>query len=173
MAKAKRKPKPEEPGDTPTLAQLANGLYERTFVTHAESATVTMAHRNRASNIVDKWFDQGWPGFDEGARLAINWCHKCWEARGVIGNLTANLGGQPSGGGNSQYARDIELADDLDDVKKWFHPAHWRVFENTVRWGIPAGMAGAELAKNDGQAIAATRATVGLVANYIAARRGY
>lgn len=154
----------------PTPEQLAQGGYARRFVMHAESATETMAYRRQ--DILERWFAQGWPGFDEPARLAINWCHKCWEARGVIGNLSANY--EPTiGGASSQYARDVELMDELDEVRAWFHPTHWAVFENVVRWGHPAGAAGSSLADNTSQAISAARATVGLVANFIAAKRGY
>lgn len=159
--------------DGPTQAQLANGDYVREFVMHAESATQSMANRNRVSSIVDKWFEERWPGFEYGAQLAINWCHKCWEARGHIGNLTANYEPTISSGTVTQFARDVELKDELDEVRSWFHPTHWSVFEDCVRWGKAAGIAGAALESNNAQAIAATRATVGLVANFIAMKRGY
>lgn len=176
MVKAKRKRREAQLSeilDGPTEAQLANGDYTREFVTNGDTSTKSMAHRNRVSNIVDKWFDEGWPGFEQGARLAINWCHKCWEARGVIGSITANYEPTIASGTISQFARDVELKDELDEVRGWFHPTHWSVFENTVRWGMPAGVAGSEMARNEAQAISAARATVGLVANFIAMRRGY
>lgn len=169
---AKRKRKQLEQIVTPTPEQIAQGGYKRGMVMHVETATGSLAFINR-SNIVDRWFAEGWPGFEEPARMAINWCHERWEARGEIGNLSASYGAEGGGSGNNQYARDIELKDELDRVKAMFHPEHWRVFENVVRWGIPAGSAGMRLAKNTPQAIASSRATVGLVANYIAMKRGY
>lgn len=167
MARAGRK----QDKAKPTAEQLANGRYGKGFVMHVESATQTETYVSR-NDIVEKWFAQGWPGFEQPARLAINWCHKCWEARGVIGSQTGNF--EPVQGGQSnQYARDVELVDELDKVRQWFHPVHWQIFENTVRWGQPAGVAGSDLASNHPQAIASARAIVGLVANFIAAKRGY
>jgi hypothetical protein len=161
------------PLDGPTTIQAENGKYTREDIIHADTAQRATVHVNRASNIVNKWFDEGWPGFEHGTRLAIDWCHKRWEARGIIGSLTASMEPRISGGEISQYARDIEMRDELDEVRALFHPAYWEVFEGVVRWGRPAGAAGTELANNTPQAIAAARATVGLVANFIAAKRGY
>jgi hypothetical protein len=158
--------------EEPNAAQLARGDFRRDYVTHVETNTKAMAYRNR-SNIVEKWFTEGWPGFEEPARLAINWCHDAWEARGIIGKFSANYEPTIGSGGNSQYARSVELRDDLDRIKQLFHPTHWQVYENVVRWGLPAGVAGSDMAANTGQSIAAARATVGLVANFIAAKRGY
>lgn len=173
MARRKTKPKPiTEPGDTPTQSQLQKGSYERKFVTHVETNTVSTAFVSRV-NIVDRWFDERWPGFEEPAHRAIEWCHRCWEARGEIGNTTAKYEPTIGGGGVSQFARDIELVDEIMEVSRWFHPVHWGVFENTVRWGMPAGVAGSDMATNTPQAIASARATVGLVANFIAMKRGY
>lgn len=158
--------------ETPTPEQMAKGHYQRRYVTHVEDNTKAMAHVSN-SNIVEKWFTERRPGFEEPARLAINWCHKCWEARGVIGSISANYEPIIGGGSPSQFARDVELKDELDEVKAWFPKSYWRVFENVVRWGLPAGYAGSELAENPAQAIASARTTVALVANFIAMKRGY
>lgn len=158
--------------DGPTPEQHAAGEYKDRYVTHVESFTRSKAFVNR-SNIVDRWFDERWPGFEQGARLAIDWCHKAWEARGEIGNTTANYEPTVGGGVMTQFARDVELVDDLMRLSQLFHPTHWAVFENVCRWGMPAGVAGSDLATNTPQSIASARATVGLVANFIAMQRGY
>lgn len=170
MAKAKRKkqPQPVERIETPTPEQQAKGNVQSLFIVHVETWTTTKAHR--VSNIIDKWFDERWPGFEEPARAAIDWCQERWNARGVIGKQCATYG-FTSGGGEA--VRDIELRDELDREKERFPPAHWSVFENVLRWGLPAGTAGSDWANNDPQAIASARAIVGMIANMIAMRRGY
>lgn len=167
-----RKQAPAEPIETPTAAQLAQGGYSRRFVTHVETNTKAMTFVN-CSNIVERWFAEGWPGYEQGARLAINWCHRAWEARGEIGATCSRYEPTISSSGSAQFARDVEIVDELLEVSRWFHPSHWAVFENVCRWGMPAGVAGSDLASNTPQAISAARATVGLVANFIAAKRGY
>ena len=47
------------------------------------------------------------------------------------------------------------------------------VFENVVRWGHPAGVAGMGIFGNVGQATASAKTIVGFVASMIAAREGY
>lgn len=134
-------------------------------------------YTGRGSRIVhvstlDRWFRDGDTGFGEGSRLAVEWCQKRWEARGYIGKLCANY--SPTvGTGSCDADRDVELRDELDEVKGWFPHAYWTVFENVCRHGLPAGTAGSDLADNPAQAIAAAKATVGLVASFIAMRKGY
>lgn len=134
--------------------------------------TYTDGRRIRHNGLLDKWFNEGHVGFHDGSRLAIEWCHRRWEARGVIGKQSANY--EPTiGSGPASYERDIEMRDDLDDMKAHFHPTHWDVFEGVVRWGKPAGVAGSELADNPAQAIASARAVVGMIASFIATKKGY
>jgi hypothetical protein len=156
--------------DTPTPEQIAKGM-ERGIVVHVETWTASTAHRNR-SGILERWFDKREVGFEEGARAAIEWCQERWHARGHIGKLTANY--TPTvGTGQSNVARDIEMRDELDEVRAWFHPMHWNVFEDVCRWGHPAGHAAASMGDNPGQCIATAKAIVGLIANTIAMRKGY
>lgn len=153
--------------DIITPAQHAKGTYE-SRIHPSQGRRMT----NRSS-ILDRWFADREPGFDEGARLAIEWCHKRWEARGTIGSLTASYEPATGSGGQCEAERGVMLRDELDEVKGWFHPAHWDVFEGVVRWGQPAGVAGSELADNPAQAIASARVVVGMIASFIAARKGY
>jgi hypothetical protein len=170
---AKRKPfVPVEELVAPTPEMMAKGNVLAKFVVHVEDWTTAKAHR--VSNILDQWFDQGQPGFDDPARAAIDWCLVRWEARGVIGKQCANYS-PTCGTGGGNVVRDIELRDELDDVRKSIRvPAvYWDVFENVCRWGEPAGVAGSDFANNNPQAIASARAIVGLVANLIASDRGF
>jgi hypothetical protein len=152
----------------PTPEQLAKGNVSARFVVHVDSWTTAKAHK--VSNVLDRWFDEGRAGFEAPARAAIEWCQTRWEARGVIGRQCASY--SPASGGGGQAVRDIEMRDELDDMKGLFPARHWNVFENVVRWGYPAGDAGGEFANNDPQAIASARAIVGLIANVIAMRIG-
>ncbi len=156
-----------------TAEASQHGEYSDKFVFHVESFTQAQTKRNAVSRVVDKWFEQGDVGFHHGARLAVEWCHERWEARGTIGRLCANYEPTIPSGGNSQYARDIDIRDELDEVRSWFHPVHWSIFEGVVRWGYPAGAAGSELADNTPQAIASAKTVVGMIASFIAAKRGY
>ena len=152
------------PAEAPTPEQMAKGDVVVQFVTHVETNTITKAHR--VSSIVERWFAEGWPGFDEPARAAIDWCHVRWEARGIIGKQCANY--SPTNGAGGNAGRDMELTDELDMIKNRFPAPFWRVFENVVRWGQPAGTCGSSMAKNGKQAISSARATVGMIANMIA-----
>lgn len=150
-----------------------HGSYADEFVYHLETGTRVQTKRNGISRVVDKWFREGGIGFHDGARIAVEWCHERWEARGVLGKLCANYEPTIPSGANSQYARDVEIRDELDEVRSWFHPAHWDVFEGVVRWGRPAGVAGSDLADNTPQAIASAKTVVGMISCFIAAKRGY
>lgn len=153
----------------PTPEQLAKGNAKSGFVVHVDSWTTAKAYR--VSNVLDRWFDEGRNGFEAPARAAIEWCQVRWEARGVIGRQCANYS-PTCGSGGGEVVRDIELRDELDDMKALFPDRHWFVFENVVRWGQPAGVAGSDFANNDPQAIASARAIVGMIANMIAHRIG-
>ena len=166
--KARKTREVVQPIECPTPEQMAKGNVSPLFVVHVESWTTTKAHRT--FDIIDRWFSEGWPGFDEPARAAINWCQERWNARGVIGKQSANYSPTCGSGGNA--VRDIELRDELDHEKARFPQSHWDVFENVCRWGQPAGVAGSDWANNDPQAIASARAIVGMVANMIAMHKG-
>lgn len=158
----------------PVHAQ-AHGDYLKRFIVHQETNTIAETACNRASHIVDKWFAEGWPGFEEPARAAINRCAKLWEVRPVVGKLTAAYEPTVFGGAPANDYGILSALDDNGQLERWqalFHPAHWEVFEAVVRWGNPAGVAGSEMANNTPQSIASARAIVGLVANVIAMQRG-
>lgn len=150
-----------------------HGDYRDEFVTHVESNTIAKAPRNRVSNIVDRWFREGGIGFDGGAKIAVERCLTLWEARPTIGQHCAKYEPHIPSGGNPGYENEMDLKDELDTFRGWFPTPHWLIFENVVRWGQPAGVAGSDMAANPAQAIASAKAVVGMVASYIAAKRGY
>ncbi len=153
----------------PTPEQFAKGNVTSGFVVHVDTWTTAKAHR--VSSVLDRWFDEGRHGFEAPARAAIEWCQVRWEARGVIGKQCASYS-PTCGSGGGQVVRDIELRDELDDMKALFPAGYWDVFEGVCRWGQPAGVAGSDHANNDPQAIASARAIVGMIANMIAHRIG-
>lgn len=147
--------------DVITPEQRAKGTYQgngRRLVNHTT---------------LDRWLREGGIGFGEGSRLAVEWCQKRWNARGYIGQLSASYSPTAGSGKAHDADRDIEMRDELDEVQRWFPEAYWTVFENVCRHGLPAGTAGSDLADNPAQAIASAKATVGLIASFIAARKGY
>jgi hypothetical protein len=151
----------------PTPEQMAKGA-KPCFVVHVDTWTTTKAHR--VSNVLDQWFEQRAPGFDDGARAAIEWCQVRWEAWGVIGRQCANY--SPTvGSGGGDVARDVELRDELDEIRAMFPPDYWAIFEGVCRWGLNAGVAGSSMANNRPQAVAKAQAIVGLIANVIAMER--
>lgn len=150
---------------TPTPEQMAKGNVRSGYVVHVDSWTTAKAHK--VSNALDQWFDQGHVGYEAPARAAIEWCQARWEARGIIGRQCANYS-PTSGTGGGSVVRDIEMRDELDEMKALFPASYWDVFENVCRWGQSAGVAGSEFAQNSPQALASARAIVGLIANMIA-----
>lgn len=158
--------------DLPTDAQLANGSFERDFITHAETNTKAMAYRNRESSILETWVRQGGPGFEVGAQRAIADCQLFWSRMGeprLIAVYGERMAASTHGDGYTQQ----EAADEIAFRKRMFPRQFWDVFENVVRHNEPAGVAGSRWATNRPQQIAAAKAIVGMVASMMAAKLGY
>lgn len=154
--------------DGPTPEQMAKGNVSRIDMIHADTAQRVTVHKVR--DHVQEWHVSGVPGFEEPAMYAIEWCQRHWEARGVLGKQSASY--EPTIPGGQNHARDIEMHDELDEMKAMFPAKWWNVFEDVCRWGRPAGVAGSEWADNNPQAIATARAIVGTIANTIAMKLG-
>lgn len=172
IARQKQETRDRSEPIVPVEAQR-HGDYQDEFVTDVDTNTKVQTKRNQVSSIVDKWFREGGVGFDGGAKAAVERCVALWELRPVIGHLCATYGPLMPSGGFSGHESHMDLRDELDEFKSWFHPGHWAVYENVVRWGQPAGLAGSSMADNAPQAIASAKAVVGMVASFIAMRRGY
>lgn len=176
MARAKRKQGRRKnwqlDADLPTPEQIANGDFERDFITHAESNTKAMAYRRRDSNVVEKWIREGAVGFEQPAQRAIADCQALWARMGVQ-RLTAAYGERIAASTHSEGYTAQEASDEIAFRKSLVPRAYWDVFENVIRHNEPAGVAGSAFATNRPQQIASARAIVGLVANVIAMRCGY
>ena len=176
MAKAKRKPKttkarPVPSAELPTPEQLANDDYVDDFVMHTETFTKARAYRKRDADILSRWMREGSLGFDEGACRAILSCQQLWERMGAQ-RVAANY--EPptarSTGGDGWTAH--EAADEMARRRRMFPPHYFDVFENVVRHGEPAGVAGSRHAKNAPQAMQAAKTITGLVASVLAMKLG-
>ncbi|MEO1908786.1 MAG: hypothetical protein ABGX08_17365 [Citromicrobium sp.] len=158
--------------DIPTPEQLADGSYERDFITHAETNTKAMAYRKRDSTIVEKWIREGATGFDIPAQRAIADCIVLWARMGSP-NVTANYGERVAASPHSDGHVQQDAADEIAFRKTLVPRPYWDVFENVLRHNEPAGVAGSSFANNKPQQIASARTIVGMVANIIAMRCGY
>jgi hypothetical protein len=129
--------------------------------------------RKPAQSLVDKWFKEGGPGFDEPQARAIEHCRELWHATGNQGKLVANLDWIGGGGGGPE--RGWEQAEALAQLDHYKHEflSYWSVFEDLVRWDIPATIAGEHLAKDAGRQIQKCKQVVGMIASVIASARRY
>jgi len=145
MAKRKTKPKlNSEPMDTPTQSQLANGSYERKFVTHVETNTKAMAFVS-SHDPVQRWLDAG--RLSDSQEVAILAVRRLWRLTEQVRSITANYGERVIGSGNAerQAINEIEAREDLHRIRGYIPRPYFDVFENVCRHGMPAGVAGGEL----------------------------
>lgn len=177
MAKGRSKRKARtalESFDCPTAAQLANGSFERDFVTHTETNTKATAYR-RVGTVLETWVKEGGPGFDHGAQRVIADCQTFWLRMGnprLIANYGERVAASTHGEGYSQQ----EAADEIHYRKHLLPPGmsgYWDVFENVIRHNESAGVAGSAFAKNRPQQIQSAKVITGMVASFIAAKLGY
>lgn len=173
MAKAKRKPKPDEPGDTPTIAQLANGLYERTSLPSPDGGNrVAQVHINRGGTPVERWKAQG--RITETQQLAIGLCQRLWRLVGTEGSVTANYGQRIAGRAVEELriAMLIEARGDLYRIQDYIPAPYWDVFQNVCRFDEPSGVAGSRLGFGKRSAHDKAHTVVCMVADFIAMREG-
>jgi hypothetical protein len=62
----------------------------------------------------------------------------------------------------------VEARIDLHRIRDYFHPTHWAIFENVIRFDEPAGIAGSKLGRASGRAEQAALNCVCMVADVIA-----
>lgn len=144
MGKATRIKPAIEPGETPTPEQIAQGGYERKFVTHVETGTVTTAHIS-AHSPVARWKKA--ERLSDSQIAAITLCEALWAKCGLRQKLTASYGERmPMGCDNEWIAvHEIEARRDLKRIEGYCVPWQWEAFENIVRFDETAGSAGASL----------------------------
>lgn len=126
-------------------------------------------------NTVDKWLEEGGPGFEEPQKRAITHCRTLWACAGSAGRQVANYGGMAT----SECGREWDSPSQTEALAQLAHYqrdipiVYWRVFENMARDDFGAGEAGKLFAGNTPQRIAHAKASVGFVASLIAQWRGY
>ncbi len=168
MGKATRTKPAIEPGETPTPEQIAQGGYERKFVTHVETGTVTTAHIS-AHSPVQRWKRAG--RLSDSQIDAIALCEALWAKCGLRQKLTASYGERmPLGCDNEWIAvHEIEARRDLKRIEGYCVPWQWEVFENVCRFDEGSGTVGAALGFNGSKAtMAATLMVIRCVADIIA-----
>lgn len=167
-ARATRRKPIIEPGETPTPEQLAQGGYERKFVTHVETGTVTTAHIS-AHSPVARWKKA--ERLSDSQIAAIDLCEALWAKCGLRQKLTASYGERmPLGCDNEWIAvHEIDARRRLARIEGYCVPWQWEVFENVCRFGENAGTTGSSLGfKGSEGAQAATLMLVRCVADHIA-----
>ena len=106
-----------------------------------------LAYRNTGHDPVARWETSG--KLDQRQIAVIDTVRRLWDMVGIKQRVTANYGERIAGGECSElYAATlIDAKDDLDRIKGYFFglEPYWNCFENVCRFGIAAGLAGAEL----------------------------
>jgi len=171
MKRNRKKQAPAEPMDMPTAAQLAQGSYERKFVTHVETNTKSMAFVS-AHDPVERWLRDG--RLSDSQEVAILAVRRLWRLTEQVRSITANYG-ERIGGGSAEHRaiNEIEAREDLHRIVGYFPgplKAYFDVFENCCRWGMPAGTAGAELGYGTRSAQDRAHQIVCFVADIIASK---
>lgn len=180
MGKPKRKSRAKqfqviERLDLPTPEQLANGDFERDFVTHVASNTKAIAYKRKDSSIVEKWLRDDPATFGEPARRVIADCVSLWAQMGEQ-RTTANYGERIAASNDHDGYRADRARRKLEDMRQALGPYmrhYWAVWENVLRHNEPAGVAGSRFANNAPQRIQSAKVIVGMVANTLAGRLGY
>ena len=168
MPRTKRKPIVVETLEAPTPEQLAQGGYERKFITHVETGTVTTAHIS-AHSPVARWKKAERLSDSQVAAIAL--CEALWAQCGLRQKLTASYGERlPMGSDNEWLANtEIEARRRLKRIEGYCVPWQWEWFENIVRFDETAGSAGASLGFSGSKgAQAASLMLVQCVADHIA-----
>lgn len=128
--------------------------------------------RKPVQSIVDRWFVEGGPGFEEDQAQAIMHCRTLWCAAGDVGRLVANL--DRIGGGIAGRERGIDQAEALTQLALYRRQFRWwDVFEDLVRFDVPATVAGEIFGVGNGARIERCKLTVAHIASAIAVQRKY
>lgn len=173
----KRKAPAITPMELPTPEQLANGEFERDFVTHVGTNTKAMVYRRRDSDILHKWIAEPNAGvlFPIQAQRFIGDCILLWAKVGSA-KVTAQYGERITGSGHYDGFDQKSALDQLHRFKGLLGPYqrhYWTVFENVVRHNEPAGVAGSHFANNPAQRIQSAKLITSMVATDLAAKLGY
>jgi hypothetical protein len=153
--------------EQPTPEQLAKGGFTRDFITHVETATKATAYR-AAHDPVERWEAAG--RMSDNQMIAIGLVRRLWRLTGLSQIVTANYGTRIPGAGNveARAATEIDARHDLHRIQDYIPLTYWNVFENVVRHGEPAGVAGSRLGFGDRTSSERAHTIVCFVADVIA-----
>lgn len=151
--------------------QVANDQSHLTVITPEQRAKGTYSEGRRIVNNHDpvaRWKASG--RLTQGQELAIELCVRLWNLAGRMAPVTARYDvPTPAGPGvESRVVNEVEARNDLHRIRGYVPTAYFDLFENVVRHGEPAEIAGLRL--NFGGRSAADRAhqVVCFVADIIA-----
>ena len=185
MAKARRRRRArqrQEPAVSPFTAQ--HGDYRPAFMPDLDGQNARHHNKlvrlivNRGVTTVDRWLFDGGPGFEEPQARAIDHVRALWRRLDPAGVLVAHYDGVgvAGRGGAGPGDREGYLAA-LHALAQYEQaigiPYVWQAFENVVRHDMPAGRAGARMARASNEQRAHAKACVGFVASKIAEWRGF
>ncbi len=152
--------------EEPTREQQARGGFVRQFVTHVETGTKAMAHIS-AHEPVERWYRA--KRLSDTQMSAIALMRHLWAIAGLSQSVTANYGERIPGSGNVEMRAmcEIEARKDLHRIQDYVPATYWGIFENVVRHGEPAGVAGSRLGFGDRTSDARAHTIVCFVADVI------
>lgn len=153
------------------LAQVERGNLREIDVKLAVGERAETFRTVRKLTILDRWFKEGGPGFEEPQKRAVAWVEKLWEHAGYGGPVMPKYG-EARFGGPSDGQRQQDALTQLAVLKSEIPRPHWSAFEDIVRHNLSAGVVGEELTTGTRPHDYA-RACVGFVASLIAMRRGF
>lgn len=132
----------------------------------AETGVARKAMVNRGGTPLARWIKARL--ISESQQAAILHCLRLWREAGISQRTTANLDRTVFGSPGDGHPREIEARIDLHRIRDYFHPTHWDVFENCMRFDEPAGVAGSRLRRVGQRAEQAALNCVCMVADVIA-----
>ena len=167
----------ERDKDAPLITPEAarHGDYHRDFVTDVDEGTKAWTLVNRGGDSVARWKKAG--KLSPNQIAAIELCEKLWQTAWQPPQLTAQYGERIPGSGN-QELRNLFQTDAREALKRIenYFPGktrdYWCVFENIVRHGQPANIAGMTIGETSRASSDRALLTVQFVSNFVAAMEG-
>ena len=179
-AKRAKKNKRREPEPLVSRFLAQHGDYRHQFMPDPEAENrrrkMVSVVVNRAVSTVDKWLDEGGPGFEAPQARAIHHCRRLWRRIGDGQPVVANygrIGAMVSGGQGDREGYLVALHELNEFETKLGMAEHWRIFEDMVRFNLGAGRAGGQMAVATRRHRERARKIVGFVASKIAEWRRF
>ena len=150
-----------------------HGDYRSEFVTHVETNTKTDVRINRGGDAVARW--DAARKLSEAHTRAIRHMRHLWHLAGCERAVTASYGERlpTTGDGEGHNLAEIDARRDLHRIRDYFPGVairYFQVFENVVRFSMPAGDAGRMLRGSERDAKHAAYLAVCFVGDIIASK---